>query len=66
MKEIGIEYDPSSWRLFIDSSTDSLKAVLLHNKNIIPSVPVKNYIQMKEYYEDIDIYIYIYLLNMIN
>lgn len=30
---IGIEHVPSQWRLFIDSSSRSLKAVLLHNGN---------------------------------
>ena len=33
MQEIGCCYDPSKWRLFIDSSKASLKAVLLHNGN---------------------------------
>ena len=31
---VGIYHDPTQWRLFIDSSTKSLKAVLLHNGNI--------------------------------
>ena len=30
----GIDHDPIQWRLFIDSSTTSLKAVLLYNGNI--------------------------------
>ena len=33
MQEIGCCYDPSEWRLFIDSSKASLIAVLLHNGN---------------------------------
>lgn len=35
LKKICIEYHPSDWRLFIesDSSTKSLKAVLMHNGN---------------------------------
>jgi hypothetical protein len=40
MKELGHEHDPDEWRLFIDSSKASLKAVLLHNGNRNPSVPV--------------------------
>ena len=40
MKELGLEHDPDEWRLFIDSSKASLKAVLLHNVNQNPSVPV--------------------------
>ena len=31
---IGIDHDPTQWRLFIDSSTENFKAVLLHNGNI--------------------------------
>ncbi|GBM15483.1 hypothetical protein AVEN_142138-1 [Araneus ventricosus] len=34
-----IEYDPSEWHLFIDSSKTSLKAVLLHNGNSFASLP---------------------------
>ena len=33
-QEIGIVYAASDWRLFIDSSKQSLKAVLLHNGNV--------------------------------
>lgn len=50
---IGIEYDSSGWRLFIDSSTRSLKAVLLHNGNIYPSIPVAHSTQMKEDYDNV-------------
>ena len=31
---VGIDPNPTQWRLLIDSSTKSLKAVLLHNGNI--------------------------------
>ncbi|KDR19280.1 hypothetical protein L798_06074 [Zootermopsis nevadensis] len=40
MKEIGVTYDQKEWRLFIDSSKLSLKAVMLHNGNVKASVPV--------------------------
>jgi hypothetical protein len=30
------------WRLFIDSFKVSLKAVLLHNGNVLPSIPVSH------------------------
>ncbi|KAI6647375.1 hypothetical protein LOD99_12371 [Oopsacas minuta] len=33
-------YNPSDWRLFIDSSKRSLKCVLLHNGNIFGSIPM--------------------------
>jgi hypothetical protein len=34
------EHNPNDWRLFIDASTKSLKAVLLCNNQIYPSIPV--------------------------
>ena len=46
--EIGIDYNPQNWRLFIDSSVKSLKAVLLHYGNKFPSIPVSHYKHMKE------------------
>jgi len=36
---LGNQHDPTEWRLFIDSSQSSLKAVLLHNGNKFPFVP---------------------------
>jgi len=51
--EIGIDYDPSDWRLFMDSSVKSLKAVLLHNGNEFPSIPVGHSVHMKEEYENV-------------
>ena len=49
----GIDRDPTQWGLFIDSSTKSLKAVLLHNGNIYPSIPLAYSLQMKEDYENV-------------
>lgn len=43
-------HDPSEWRLFIDSSRRSLKAVLLHNGNLKPSIPVAHSVYLKESY----------------
>lgn len=41
MAALDIPYDPDDWRIFIDSSASSLKAVLLHNDNRrLPSVPI--------------------------
>ena len=57
---IGIEHVPSQWRLFIDSSSRSLKAVLLHNGSKHPSIPVAYSAQMSETYENIQ-----HLLNRI-
>ncbi|ESO05353.1 hypothetical protein HELRODRAFT_171733 [Helobdella robusta] len=47
---LNLNYDPSEWRLFIDSSKLSLKAVLLHNGNHFPSVPIGHAAHMKETY----------------
>jgi len=35
-----ISYDASDWRLLIDSSTRSLKAVLLHNGNVYTPISI--------------------------
>ena len=53
MMELGYEHKCDEWRLFIDSSKASLKAVLLHNGNIHPSIPVAHAVQLKETYETI-------------
>lgn len=53
MSAMGIEYHVEQWRLFIDSSKVSLKAVLLHNGNELPSIPVAHATHMKETYENI-------------
>lgn len=55
MNELGLSYKPTEWRLFIDSSTTSLKAVLLFNGNEQPSVPVGHAVNMKETYENMRI-----------
>ena len=51
----GIPCNPSEWRLFIDSSSRSLKAVLLHNINKCPSIPLAHSVYMKEEYQNIKI-----------
>jgi hypothetical protein len=45
------EYDPRTLRLFIDSSKRSLKAVLLHNSNVLASVPLAHSTKLSESYE---------------
>lgn len=42
VKMYKIEYDATEWRLFIDSSKRSLKAVLLHNGNQYASLPISH------------------------
>jgi hypothetical protein len=58
---IGIVHIPSQWCLFIDSSSKSLKAVLLHNGNELPSIPVAHSVHLKEKYENVKL-----LLHKIN
>jgi len=47
-----LNHNPLNWRLFIDSSKLSLKAVLLHNSSTLPSVPVGHSVHNKEPYEN--------------
>ena len=54
-QEIGIAYSASDWRLFIDSSKRNLKAFLLHNGNVYPSIPIVYSVQMKEDRESVKI-----------
>ncbi|KAI6653849.1 hypothetical protein LOD99_3351 [Oopsacas minuta] len=46
-------YNPSDWRLFIDSSKRSLKCVLLHNGNIFGSIPIGYSVKLKEEYNNV-------------
>ena len=52
-EELGVPYNPSNWRLLIYASTYSLKAVLVHNGNKLPSIPVGHAVGMKETYENV-------------
>ena len=49
------EYAAEDWRLFIDSSKVSLKAVLLHNGNVKPSIPLAHAVGLSETYESMKI-----------
>lgn len=51
MQELGFNHNPKEWRLFIDSSKTSLKAVLLHNGNKRPSIPLAHSTTSKETYQ---------------
>lgn len=48
MALIGFKHEPKEWRLFIDGSTDSLKAALLHNGNEKPTIPLAHSVDWKE------------------
>ncbi|GFU71226.1 uncharacterized protein TNCV_3782121 [Trichonephila clavipes] len=56
-----IMYEPEEWRLFINSSKRSLKAVLLHDGNRYASVPVGHSVHLKECYKNLE-----FLLNKLS
>ena len=55
MTELGCKHNLAHWRLFINSSKTSLKAMFLHNGNIKPSIPVGYSILRKETYDTMKI-----------
>ena len=55
MQTLSINHIPLDWRLFIDSSKLSLKAILLHNGNTLPSIPLGHSVHNKESYENMKI-----------
>ncbi|CAN2390253.1 hypothetical protein PRIEUP_LOCUS289 [Pristimantis euphronides] len=55
MGKFKIQYDSAQWRLFIDSSKRSLKAVLLHNGGFYASIPVSHSVHLKETYENLEL-----------
>lgn len=48
-----IIYVAEDWRLFLDSSTKNFKAVLIHNGNFYASVPIPNFVVLKEEYQNL-------------
>jgi len=52
MQTLNINHNPLDWRLFIDSSKLSLKALLLHNGNTLPSIPVGHSVHNNELYKN--------------
>jgi hypothetical protein len=55
MQIFGVEYKVNEWRIFIDSSKRSLKAVLLHNGNNYASLPIGNSVHLKGIYENLEL-----------
>ena len=54
LRQIGVAlYIPTKWRLFLDSSKQSLKCILLHNGNLYEGVPVGHSVHLREKYDDI-------------
>ena len=59
MDAMHMRHRPEHWRLFIDASKTSLKAVLLHNGSKLPSIPVapstkETYTTMKNILVEVD------------
>ena len=48
IKSMGLEYNATEWRLFIDSSSRSLKAIFWHNRNSFTSIPIGQSVQIKD------------------
>ena len=55
MQTLNINHNPLDWRLFIDSPNLSFKAVILHNYNALPSIPVGHSVHNTEPYENMKI-----------
>ncbi|KAL7641181.1 UNVERIFIED_CONTAM: hypothetical protein RMT77_008319 [Armadillidium vulgare] len=55
IEALGAVYKPSEWRLFVDSSSRSLKVVQLHNSNFLGSVTVGYSIQRIENHDNMKI-----------
>jgi hypothetical protein len=56
MASLGQDHKTDEWRLFVDSSKHSPKA-LLHSGNKHPSIPIAYAVHMKETYENMKTYL---------
>jgi len=52
MQTLNINHNHLDWQLFIDSSKLSLKALLLHNGNTLPSISVGHSVHNNELYKN--------------
>ena len=52
-EQLEIPYDNTNWRLFLDASKESIKAILLHNGNTLSSVPIAYRATTKESYKNL-------------
>ena len=49
LRQLGVtSYNPTEWRLFLDTSKRSLKCSLLHNGNVYGAVPVGHSVHLRE------------------
>lgn len=53
MASVRVQYSASEWRLFVDASKSSLKAVLLHNGNRYRPIPVAYTTSLRETYDSL-------------
>ena len=54
LRQLGVtSYNPTEWRLFLDTSKRSLKCILLHNGNVYGAVPVGHSVHLREEHNDI-------------
>jgi hypothetical protein len=53
--DLGIQYDSSQWNLFIEASFNSIKVVLLHTGNVLPSIPKAHLVTLRENYTNISL-----------
>ena len=53
LDEMRVIHMAEEWRPFIDSSSRSLKAVLLHKGNVYPSIPVAHSVHLKDDYGNV-------------
>ena len=57
MEKLQLEHTSGQWRLFINLSKISLKAVLLHNGNKFLSILLVLAVHMKETYENLQFFL---------
>ena len=57
LQELGCAHNSEEWRVFVDSSKFTLKAMLLYNGNTDPSIPTAHSVHKKETYENIDLHL---------
>ena len=50
-----VKHSPENWRLFIDSSKQSFKSVLLHDGDKYGSISVAHSVEAEETYESINV-----------
>ena len=48
-----ISHNPNNWRFFIDSTELSLKTILPHNGNLLPSIVIGHFVPVKKTYANV-------------